>query len=358
MNNPYISRGPLRDARMFCGRTHELNEIGAFLKGNQSVSIVGPRRIGKSSLMLHLMRAETKAALGIGDENLFVYINCRAISGGLQDEIFANFCTEAAAALRTQNLAPEPPLKAVVLNSARSTFEVALRRLNQRGLRVVLMLDEFEQLTMNPHVNVNFYNALRSAVGRLGLVFLTSSARPLIELTYFDSSKEILSSPFFNVFAQLFLVLLSETEAGNLIRTPMEAAGIVVGSRLEDSIYQLVGGHPLALQIACFHAWDSPDNLDNIEMQTMQELEAHFQQDWRNLSSSERDVLKQLSETGLQAAGNPALTNVLRELMRKCLLVQTDGSYNYPSKTWANFVAAHRHDPEPMAPIEPPESPI
>jgi hypothetical protein len=127
------------------------------------------------------------------------------------------------------------------------------------------MLDEFEQLTMNPHVDVGFYNALRSAAGRLRLVFLTASAQPLIELTYFDSSKKILSSPFFNIFAQLYLGLLSESEARELIRAPIEAAGIKVNSRLEDFIYELVGGHPLALQIACFHAWDNPEDLPEIE---------------------------------------------------------------------------------------------
>ena len=65
MNNPYTSRGPLQDARMFFGRANDLNEIGAYLHGNQSVSIVAPRKIGKTSLMLHLMRPETIAALRV-----------------------------------------------------------------------------------------------------------------------------------------------------------------------------------------------------------------------------------------------------------------------------------------------------
>jgi hypothetical protein len=339
---------------MFCGRAYELNEIGTFLHGNQSISIVGPRKIGKTLLMLHLMRAETMATLGIRGENLFVYIDCQVLSRGRQDEIFAHFCDQVAAALRTLDLEPEPALKDAISKPPRSTFELALRKLNQRGLKVVLMLDEFEQLTMNPHADVSFYNALRSAAGRLPLVFLTGSARPLIELTCFDSSKEILSSPFFNIFAQLFLGLLSQTEARNLIRAPMEAGGIVVGWRLEDFIYRLVGGHPLALQIACFHAWEGPEDLHNIELRTMQELEAHFQYDWEDLSPAERDVLRHPAEAGLQAAGNPALMVLLRDLTRKCLLVKTGASYTYPSKAWAEFVSTHLHDPVRTAPIEPP----
>jgi nucleoside phosphorylase len=326
---------------MFFGRANDLNEIGAYLHGNQSVSIVAPRKIGKTSLMLHLMRPKTMAALGIGKGNLFTYVDCQALSASRQDEIFASFCIEIAAVLHTRGLEPEPSLKAAVSTPTWSAFEFALRKLGQRGLRVVLMLDEFEQLTMNPHVDVGFYNALRSAAGRLRLVFLTASAQPLIELTYFDSSKKILSSPFFNIFAQLYLGLLSETEARELIRTPMESAGTDVSSQLQDFIYQLVGGHPLALQIACFHAWESPEDLPKIEMQTIQELEAHFQYYWHNLSPFEQDVLRHPAEAGLQEGGNPSLAVVLSGLTRKCLLVRSGGSYSHPSKAWAEFVSAH-----------------
>jgi hypothetical protein len=337
---------------MFYGRIDDLNEIAAFVRGNQSVSIVAPRKIGKTSLMLHLMRPETLGALGIGRGNIFVYIDCQAISASRQDEIFANFCIEIAAALHTHKQEPEPSLKAAVSTPTWSAFEFALRKLRQRDLRVVLMLDEFEQLTVNPHIDVSFYNALRSAAGGLRLVFLTASAQRLIDLTYFDSSKKILTSPFFNIFAQVYLGLFSETEARELIRAPMEAAGKVVSSQLEDSIYRLVGGHPLALQIACFHAWDSPEDLSRIELQTKQELEAHYQYYWHNLSPAEQEVLRHPAEAGLQEAGNPALAVLLSGLTRKCLLVRSGGSYSYQSKAWAEFVAAHPNNPETPSPID------
>jgi hypothetical protein len=325
---------------MFFGRAYDIHEIGAFLNGHQSVSIVGPHKIGKTSLLLHLMQAETTAAPGIGDENLFVYIDCQALSSVRQQEIFARFCAEVAVALQTHGLEPEPALNDVVSKAAWSTFEIVVRKLSQRGLRVVLMLDEFEQLTMNPHVNVNFYNGLRSAAGRLRLVFVTSSTRPLIELTCFDNSKKILSSPFFNIFAQLYLGLLSKTEACNLIRIPMEIAGALVSSRLENFIYPLVGGHPFALQTACFYAWDSPEDLHRIELQTKQELEPHFQNEWLHLSPAERDVLCHPAEAGLHEDSNPTLAIALRNLTRKCLLVKEGGIYKHPSKAWAEFVPA------------------
>jgi hypothetical protein len=247
-------------------------------------------------------------------------------------------------ALLTQVLEPEAALQAAISKPAWPAVEAGLRKLNQRGLRVVLMLDEFEQLTHNPHVEVSFYNALRSAAGRLRLVFLTCSTKPLIELTCFDNSKGIRSSPFFNIFAQLFLGLLSESEASRLIRTPMEAASILAGARLEDFIYPMVGGHPLALQIACSHAWEGPEDLTRIEQHTRQELEPYFHDEWDALLPAEREVLRNPAKAGEQATGNPALAVALRDLTRKCLLVQGDGAYRFPSKVWGEFVTDHCHD--------------
>ncbi len=345
MNNPYTPRGPVNDSRMFCGRTNELSEIRAVLNGGQSLSIVGPQHIGKTSLMRHLTHASALSAPGAAAENLLVYMDCQGLSSRQPDEIFACFCREMAAALDRLGMEPEPLLEPAASGPARSAFEVAVRKLNQRGLRVVLLLDDFEQLAMNPHVEVNFYNALRSAAGRLRLVFLTSSTRPLFELANFDDSKKILSSPFFNIFAQLFLGLLPESEARNMVRAPMEGAGISVSAQLEDFIYQLVGGHPLALQIACCHAWDSPVDLVEIEQKTIQDLEPFFQLGWQNLSPAERAAMRSPVEAGEKAAGNPGLSVILRDLVRKCLLVQAGGSYRYPSKAWGDFVLAHSHVP-------------
>jgi hypothetical protein len=338
MNNPYTFRGPIHDSPMFFGRAHELSEIGAFLCHTQSVSVVGPCRIGKTSLVLHLMRAETLVSLGLGVEDLFVYINCQALSNIHQNEIFGVLCSEVGAALHNIGLELEPVLESAITDPSWSAFEAALRRLNRRGLRVVIILDEFEYLTTNPNLDVSLFNAFRSIAGRLRVVYLICSEQPLIELTYLNNSNKILSSPFFNIFAQIDLGLFSKAEAINLIRKPMEAAGIAVSSQLEDFIYQLVGGHPLAIHIACFHAMNNPSDLAQIELYTKQELKAYFQFCWDKLNPVERDILRHLDKAGIQETNNPLLRTNIRNLTRKCLLVQEGKSYKYQSMAWAEFI--------------------
>jgi hypothetical protein len=347
MNNPYIFRGPVREAEMFFGRVHELNEIAAFLRGNQSVSIVGPRKIGKTSLLFHLMRPEVGRELGLGENNLLVYLDCEVLGEGDHGAIFSQFAGEIEAALDERDLPPEPTLERAIDQPTRLSFERAIRKLNHRNLRVVLILDEFERLSTNASLDVNFFNALRSAAGRYRLAFLTASAQPLIQLTYSGRSQEILSSPFFNIFAPHFLGLLPESEARRMIREPAHAAGQPFPLETEDFIYELVGGHPLALEVACFHAFDAPEETAELERRTTLELAPHFQYYWHNLTPTEQRTLHRLGQVGQRAPQDTTLRGVLRDLVQKCLVVsEGEGSYGYPSRAWEAFVAA-QETPKP-----------
>jgi hypothetical protein len=72
MLNPFTIRGALQRPEEFAGRAAEINDIVARLRSMQSCSVVGERRIGKSSLLYHLSQT---GGPRIGDENYrFLYI--------------------------------------------------------------------------------------------------------------------------------------------------------------------------------------------------------------------------------------------------------------------------------------------
>ena len=343
MSNPYIYRGPVQNAAMFFGRVHELQEIIAFLNGNQSVSIIGPRKIGKTSLLFHLMRTDFSTELGLSSNHLLTYLDCEVLGQDNHEQIFGIFAAEIAAALDGRGLEPEPALEAAIEKPGRLAFERAVRRLNQRELRIVLILDEFERLSTNANLDVNFFNALRSAAGRYQLAYITASAQPLIQLTYSSRSQDILSSPFFNIFASIFLGLMPENEAGQAISRPAQEAGQPFSPDIENFIYELAGGFPLGIQVACFHALDALKsggevNLKEIERRTMQEMHPHFEYYWHNLSLSEQDTLRRVQEAAARASGDTTLRSILRDLVQKCLLVVEDGAYRYSMRAWGSFI--------------------
>src|SRR5438477_8891739 len=108
MSNPYVSRGPVQAVEMFFGRVHELNEIAAFVHGNQSISVIGPRKIGKTSLLFHLIRPEVWPQIGLDANNLFVYLDCEVLGESSHEELFAQFAVEIAVTLEGYGLPAEP----------------------------------------------------------------------------------------------------------------------------------------------------------------------------------------------------------------------------------------------------------
>jgi tRNA A-37 threonylcarbamoyl transferase component Bud32 len=355
MSNPYVYRGPVNDERMFFGRNHEIQEIAAFLQGNQSISIIGPRKIGKTSLLFHLMRPATWSRVGLPAEYLFVYLDCEVLGEAPHEDIFAQFASGMISALEERQLAPESALDKVVEKPTRLTFEMAVRRLNQRNVRVVLILDEFERLSTNPHLDVNFFNALRSTASRYQLIFITASASPLIQLTYADKSRGILSSPFFNIFAQQFIGLMPEDEARMLINIPSQSMGTPISEEVGDFIYQLAGGHPYCLQISCFHALESTNGVEVFLEHATREMEANFKYYWRNLSQLEQETLINLTDNVTRITKDKTLAFILRELTHKCLLVPYNGSYRYAFQAWEDFVRTQtdvREQSEANLPLE------
>jgi hypothetical protein len=343
--NPYISRGPVRTAEMFFGRKNELLEIANFLRGDQSVSLVGPRKIGKTSLLFHLMRPPIAEELGLGSGRLVCYLDCEALGEESPPGVFQQFAAELIAEMESRGLPEAAELRQVCASPSRLAFEGALRALNRRGLRIVIILDEFERLSANSHLDVHFFNALRSMAGRFQLAYLTASASPLIALTYSGRSRDILSSPFFNIFAPLDLGLLPEADARDLIREPAQRSGRPFSPELQDFIGQLGGGHPLILQVACFHALERPEDRNGIKEQTSREMQSHFEYTWRNLAEDEKRLLPGANGLSVPDAQANADADVLRGLVQKCLLLSTHGKYASPAKAWSDFLAKQNSPP-------------
>ena len=336
--NPYSSRKPIRSSEMFFGRSRELLEIAQFLRGNQSVSIVGPPGIGKTSLLLQLTRPQIAAELGLWNGSLVSYVDCVALEKESSQGVLHHFVTTLMVEMESRSLPQEVELRNAIAFPSRLAFESALRALNRRGLQVVFLLDHFERLSVNPRIDFPFFNALRSAAGRFRLAYLTATARPLIDLTYSGRSGEILSSPFFNIFAPLHLGLLPEEDARELIQKTPQRTGRPFSTDISNFLYGLAGGHPLILQTACCHAVECPDDRAGIEERTILEIQPYIDSIWRNLSEIEKRTL-------LGIAGNPSPNSsmgldeaVLRQLEQQCLLIQANGGYACPGKVWTDFL--------------------
>jgi len=73
--NPFEYGNPITDAAKFFGRQGEINQIRDRLYHMASTSVVGERRIGKTSLLKIFTVAEMVARLGFDESFVFCYID-------------------------------------------------------------------------------------------------------------------------------------------------------------------------------------------------------------------------------------------------------------------------------------------
>jgi transcriptional regulator with XRE-family HTH domain len=286
-SNPFFHRGPVRDPAYFFGRAREVAFVADLLRQRQSVTISGPRRFGKTSLLFHLAHPDVATLHGLGaDTTRWVYLDGGTLSG-LDEEWFYGAVDRACGG--QEDAVPY------------TRFVERLRGLGAQGIRLILALDEFELVAANPHFGQGLFNRLRGLAAQFPLQFVTASKAALVELTF--AHRETLSSPFFNIFAPLQLGLLAEAEAVELLAELSARGGHDFTPNTRAYLLGLAGPHPLFLQVAGYRAFaafgDRRGDLDaeayaRVRAETLADLEPHLRYYWSSLDSEAQYTLAAL----------------------------------------------------------------
>ncbi len=257
--NPFIWRGGITRAEDFFDRDNEQRTLRAYLNGNQNCQIVGPRRIGKTSLLLQIERVahewkqEAKVAyLSLQDPRAFT------LSGWL-----AMVSQKFGWAERATSLAD---------------FAERVEAMISQRVRPVLCMDEFrEPFSRCDEFTRDFFLTLRSC-GQQGMSIVTASQKTLGELT--DPVDP--TSPFYNTFPLLRLGHFKEEDAKDFIA--IHRPGIPSFTQDEKAaVVEFAKGHPLALQVACFHvieAKESGESLTTAMRKAADDMSNHIPAGW------------------------------------------------------------------------------
>ena len=331
IDNPFYHRGAIRRAEDFYGRTAEINQILGLLRNGQSVSLIGPRRIGKSSLLMHLCRPQVRQQIDLTPDNaFFVLVDCQELGGSPPEEVYEVLITGLLDAAENTGITLESPKGPASYHA----LDRMLRQLSQDDVLVVVLLDEFELLAVNEHLTPYFFARLRGLTTKHGLAYLTASQRPLFAIT---AQEEILSSPFFNIFVTLPLGLFTREEALGLLQTRLADTDIRFSQTLQEHLLFMVGPHPFFLHVAGYHAFqllaqgetlESDEELATLDDPVEVEAGSHLGYLWQNLSPAEQYTL---------AIADGPIDN-LRLLEQQCLLEQKDGDYRYTNEILRRFV--------------------
>jgi serine/threonine-protein kinase len=282
--NPYLSRTAIKDDRGFFGRRKELTTIFSRIDAGepQSVSVVGERRMGKSSLLRALVRRK-HLFLRRPDEFVFAYLDLHEKVHGDASDFFAALIEELSLSLHDTQLYSTAPTY--------ENIRTAVARLDRSRLKLVLLLDEFESVTQNETFTLEFFSFLRSLPNNYAVSFIVSSAREIQELCH---SKELAGSPFFNIFHKLNLGSFAPEEATELIVQPSVAAGYPLEPYASE-IIQMGGYFPFFLQMACCAFFEDRRHLEHVRAKFREQAVGHFDYVWNHLSERERTACWKIS---------------------------------------------------------------
>lgn len=331
LDNPFFHRGAIRRPQEFHGRQTEISQILGLLRNGQSVSLIGPRRIGKSSLLLHVARPGVRATLQLDPpQTLFAVIDCQEFGGSPPEEIYEALLAELTESASYASI----EVGDIERYGTYRSLDRVLNHVHRAGINVVILLDEFELLAANERLTPYFFARLRGLTTKYGLAFLTASQRPLFDIT---ADEEILSSPFFNIFVTLPLGLYSETEARTLLSARLEGTDISFSEELCNHLQHLVGPHPFFLHIAGYHAFQaasegrslrSKDEIAQLDAPIEVESDSHLSYLWQNLSPDEQYALTILEGP----------VDSMRLLEQQCLIKNDGGAHHYTSEILRRFV--------------------
>ena len=302
--NPFIYGDPVPPDKFYGRQQAKLevkNRIGAI--ASQSINIVGLRRIGKTSLLRYVRSNPTKF---IQPEQHPLIISLDLQSNSVSTP--AGIVEGLRRGIMREQQGKEPWKQCE--NEDDWAVQDGLEALRDRGVRLIVMLDEFEAIASRLEEFQGWGEDWRSKASTQGLFSLVvASKRPISEM-YQGLG---LTSPFGNIFSTTILDGLEREAWQNLVRDGF--AGSKVSEETLNWIDDLAGGLPLYVQMAAALFWQEEGDLMRAEAAFRMQAELRLRELWQGLSETERRVVQQ--------AGDGEGTMV--EQLRRFGVIRADG---------------------------------
>jgi len=310
--NPYIFGPPIRRPEDFFGREEETYSLLECIRNAGCASVVGERRMGKTSLLYNLMN-QPQGVWQKGAEPLPVLIDPQLRIRGEK-----HFCAKVI-----QEIASEIPELTPAAREPREQAEETdliayLEKIAPR--RLVLMIDEFELIATQEGFSEQFFLFLRAIAQNYGASLITATSVPLEQCC----RKSHISSVFRNIFQDVYLKPFSEEAFQHFIAETSRRSGVSL-EIWRPQILDLAGRFPAFTQLACLHYYRaaarkpdlSPDEHLKIRQSFEDQAKPCFESIWEEyLSDEEKVALKDLAKG--QADMN---SSAMKQLMRKGYVV-------------------------------------
>jgi len=343
-------------ARFFGRKTIIQDLVEGLLAPSQPLdfSVVGPKLIGKSRLLKHLASNEGPLKgpdpMGWRPERFrdgqTVIIGHYDCDWPAAREHLTKFISQhlRAQLQEDKNLG----LNWADIDSATSSGQQIgqiIHQLNQKQIRLVLLLDNFDHVLQSQNITPDMVNELRPLTSELGLVVAT-------EYPLHDLNQTLAASPLFNVMHQHFVGLLEPDAAGEWLDAYSERSPLTPD--VKQALLEISGGHPFLLarindilmEMQPLALGGEPINQERLPLLRLR-LAEHgrqlFEMNWRKLESPKGKaglpLLKRLLQEPIRIGQIPTeQVGALNWLINQAMVTYNKNSYRLFSPLFRKFL--------------------
>ena len=384
MPNPFLF-GKIVTDQHFCNREKERQLIIDNLIGGQSIVVISPRRMGKSSLLAVVSEKLEKQGIVCGRIDFFALNSIRKILGETvrvcaqmmldQETNLKRFLSLAADVFKRTRIAIEPtpdgnvsikPEVGLPADIRTSLSEAILgldRLLEKKKKRGLLVMDEFQEIALidkgGPNALEAEFRTIVQSAKQLSFAFLGSQASLLSEM--FTARRR----PFFQAAKIIQLGPIDRKSLRSYIRRRFLSAGVKVDNI--EMVLELVEGHPDYTQRYCSHLYDlvtasgEPPSViqldESLHRQVLDAMiggcELIFIPEWQTFPLRQQQVLSILAENAPSRRVSAVIlaeydmthtsfNTALKQLIRKeAVREDQNGNYYLPDPIFRRWIA-HR----------------
>ena len=353
LKNPFLIRG-YAGPDYFCDRETETRKLLAAFENDRDVTLIAPRRIGKTGLIQHVFSKLSDEFTGIYLD-IFATRNLSEFSSLFASSVIGSLDTKVEAAMASavrffQSCRPTITPQAdgmpkfsfdVVPSSAEATLKEAFAYIKSKERRVVVAIDEFQQIREYPEKGVEAF--LRSHIQLLpGVRFVFAGSHKHMMEERFASPK----CPFYQSTQMLSLKEIPCDAYAAFAKRFFDNSGLPFDVELFAEVYRRFDGITWYVQAVMNRIWEAGEGLvdaaqiDDAVTILVEDQSLVFYDLLRSQSEGSQRMLRAIARagavkkpssgafvasSGLRAASSAAFA--LNDLRRRDLVYETDSGW-------------------------------
>jgi hypothetical protein len=374
MPNPF-KYGTIVTGEDFADRREELQLLTRELTSGQNILLYSPRRYGKSSLMMMVLKELQKQNIITALVDLYGCLSLSDFIGKLVEKTVVPAYSTVDTMMNFLKSALSGFVPEVTVNpdgSVKLSYRKEAARIDERDLsevldaseklakaknkRLVVVFDEFQEISNLDGPRIEHLMRTVFQHHRLVTYVFMGSKRHLLEQMFNGANR-----PFYKFAKSLALGKISPKEFASFIKAKFEKTKISIDSSIVNSILRFTEGHPHFTQELCHEMWNLSCDKGEVEEQDIEKAKTNilrmqndfFLRTWDKMTIPQRKLVAAIggehevsaiySNSFIEKYGLISSSSVLRsvnQLTNEVTIEKTNGKYSLPDIFFREWVVA------------------